>query len=150
MQETSFSKIMIYITKRKLFCKKNLKYSKTFLSIFSLVCFFSFDYPIKFMWIMDRIRSCGFLCIFTYTDEVLFQVKVGQCPHCVLKLPLQGLETRENTKKPATSDSSLDPDILLMMIILGQGKNLKLPVLRIFTYTDDAFFRLGQVRFRKG
>ena len=54
----------------------------------------------KITWVKGRIRSCWFLRIFTYTDDVLMSApQLLELGERLLKL---------NAKKPANADSPLD------------------------------------------
>ena len=80
----------------------------------------------KIFWVKGRRRSCRFLRIFTYTDQELFQVRLGlksvpqgqKISPAGLEPPAESRKRRksncENTKKPATSFSSLDPNFLYL------------------------------------
>ncbi len=77
----------------------------------------------KFWRVKERIRSCRFLRIFIYTDGLFYvslgYVRVNECPAGLE--PTAGARnwrkaTVKMLKKPATSDSFLDPFVIQLLI----------------------------------
>ncbi len=70
---------------------------------------------------MVRIRSCGFHRIFTYTDQRLFQDRLGNGP-AGLEPTHRGYKQEksycQNTKKYATSYSTHDPKLPIYYFII--------------------------------
>ena len=61
---------------------------------------------------LGRIQSCGFLRIFTYKNNGLFLVRLGKGKRVPRSVGASLNDKKiycENTKKPATSDSTHDP-----------------------------------------